>query len=141
VRPGTQAMSQENVEIVKRWIDALNSDDKDGFLDSCRDDCLFFSVTGSTIGGTPYSGRDGLRKYWADKTAAWTELRIDVERIVEGDEGAILGIGRITGLGRGSGVQVEQRVGLVCRMRDGKLAYLHSYLDPAEALKAVGLEE
>ena len=46
-----------------------------------------------------------------------------------------------SGKGKASGVPVDQRIGVAYRFRNGKLWRMRSYLDPAEALEAVGLSE
>jgi ketosteroid isomerase-like protein len=40
---------------------------------------------------------------------------------------------------RGSGIELEQDVGWVFRIRDGKMLRLHTYLDREEALAAGGI--
>jgi ketosteroid isomerase-like protein len=135
-------MSQENVEVVKRWVDALNAGDEASFLDTWDDECEFLTVTGSQIDGTPYSGREGLRRYWEERMQTWTELRFDAERVLEGNnDDVVVAIGHFLVKGRGSGVLVEQRIGVVYRLRGQKIRYCRSYLDPKDALQAVGLSE
>jgi ketosteroid isomerase-like protein len=47
----------------------------------------------------------------------------------------------VVGKGKTSGVPVEHHIGLACRLREGKLWRIRSYLDPSGALEAVGLRE
>ena len=60
-------------------------------------------------------------------------------RAAEDDRVAVLY--RLVGKGRVSQVSVERAVGLACRLREGKLWRLRSYLDPGAALEAVGLAD
>jgi ketosteroid isomerase-like protein len=53
----------------------------------------------------------------------------------------VLAVGRIRTRGKASGVATEAPVGYVADFRDGKFARVRTYLDPAEALEAAGLEE
>jgi ketosteroid isomerase-like protein len=46
---------------------------------------------------------------------------------------------RVTGRGKGSGANVEQRNGQVWTVVDSKVARVDSYMSRAEALEAVGL--
>lgn len=46
---------------------------------------------------------------------------------------------QIAGTGQASGIPVKQAVGLAYSFRDGKLWRMRSYLDPEQALEAVGL--
>jgi ketosteroid isomerase-like protein len=124
-------------------VDALNAEDVAGFLDAWAEDCEFFSVTGGQIDGTPYRGHDGLRRYWQERTDAWSKLRVDAERFLEGgaDDDVVVAVCRLTGTGRGSGVTVEQQIGILSRFHDDKVCYARSYLDPQEALDVAGLSE
>jgi ketosteroid isomerase-like protein len=45
------------------------------------------------------------------------------------------------GTGKQSGAPIDQEVGIAYRIRAGKLWRMRSYLDPDEALEAVGLRE
>ena len=135
-------MSQENLEIVQRGIAAFNADDTASFVDLWDPECEFFSVTGSQMDATPYRGREGIRRYRAETAETWTELRLDTHRILEGKEDdVVVAVGCLRGKGRGSGVLVEQRIGIVYELRGGKVRYCHAYPDPEEALEAAGLSE
>jgi len=135
-------VSQENVEIVQRWVDALNAGDAAGFLDVWDPECEFVSATGSQMDATTYGGHEGLRRFWEERAQTWTELRFDAERILEGNnDDVVVAVGLLRGEGRASGVLVEQRIGNVYELCDGKIRYCRSYLDPKDALKVVGLEE
>ena len=46
---------------------------------------------------------------------------------------------RFNGVGKGSGIPVEQPIGHVCTMRDGKLVKHVTYWDRTLALEAAGL--
>jgi ketosteroid isomerase-like protein len=135
-------MSRENVEIVQRGLDAFNADDATGFLDLWHPECEFFSVTGSQMDATPYRGHEGIRRYLGEAAETWAELGFETERILEGkDEDVVVTVGLLRGEGRASGVLVEQRVGMVYKLRGRKIRYCRAYREPREALEAVGLRE
>jgi hypothetical protein len=48
---------------------------------------------------------------------------------------------RVSGRGKGSGVNVEQRNGQVWTVVDSKIARIDSYMNSADAFEAVGLSE
>ena len=134
-------MSQENVEVVQRWVDALNAEDMARFLDVWDRECEFLSVTGSQIDGTPYRRHEGVRRFWEERMETWTELRFDAERILEGKDGdVVVAVGLLRGTGHASGVLVEQGLGVVFELRDRKIRSCRSYSDPKDALEAAGLE-
>ena len=135
-------MSRENVEIVQRGLDAFNADDADGFVDLWDPECEFFSITGSQMDATPYRGHDGISRYLEEAAETWAELRFETERILKGkDEDVVVAVGLLRGEGRGSGVLVEQRVGMVYKLRGRRIRYCRAYREPRDALETVGLRE
>jgi ketosteroid isomerase-like protein len=56
-----------------------------------------------------------------------------------GDE--VVVIGREVGRGKGSGITLDQRVGLIHTLRDGLIKRTKVFRDPADALEAAGLSE
>ena len=134
-------MSQENVEIARRGLQAFNAHDREAFVDFWDADCEFFTVTGSRVDGTPYRGHERIRQYMAEIEHAWTGLRFDTDAVREGRDDAVVAVGHLRGTGRESGATVEQRMGIVWRFEGGKLRHCRAYPDPAEALEAVGLRE
>ena len=128
------------MEIVKRWVDAFNRRDLDALLDTVVPDFAFLPAMADTIDGNRFQGREGMEAYFVDVDSAWEELRLIYDEYRDlGDR--VLTLGRIEGRGRGSGAVVETPQGAVGEFRDGKLSSARSYLDHAEALQAVGLEE
>jgi ketosteroid isomerase-like protein len=132
-------MSQRNVEAVRRAIAAHNAGDADGFLALWDAECEWFTVTGSQLDATPYRGHAGIRQYLADREETWAELEFDPERILEGkDDDVVVAVGFLRGLGRGSAVPVEQRIGLIYRFRGQGVRHCRAYADPEVALEAAG---
>ena len=134
-------MSQENVELARRGLEAFNAHDTETFVEVWAHNCEFFTVTGSRMDGTPYRGHEGLRQYMAEAEQAWIGLRFDVDEIREGKDDVVVAVGYLRGKGRESGAAVEQRMGVVWRFEGGKLRHCRAYPDPDEALEAVGLRE
>ncbi len=135
-------MSRENVEVVQRGLDAFNADDTDGFLEVWDPDCEFFSVTGSQMDATAYRGHEGIRRYQKERAETWTELRLEAERMLEGkDDDVVVAVGSLRGEGRGSGVLVEQRVGMLFQLRGRRFRYCRAYPNPEDALEAAGLRD
>jgi ketosteroid isomerase-like protein len=129
--------SEEDVELLRRAFEAWNAGDLEGVIDMSHPDLEFIPLR-SQLDGAAYSGAEGMRQFSRDAAEEWEYLRIlpDEFRTV-GDE--IVMLGRFDAKGRGSGVDIEFPCGWVARVRDGGLAYLRTYSDPQEALRAVGL--
>jgi ketosteroid isomerase-like protein len=132
-------VSQENVEIVKRGVDAFNRRDLDGLDELSTPDCEWVPAMGA-IEGEIFRGREGAETYLARLSDAWEEFRTVAEDLRDlGDH--VLMLGRMEGRGKGSGVPVDTPLGQIFDVRDGKICRIRSYLDHGEALKAVGLAE
>jgi ketosteroid isomerase-like protein len=52
---------------------------------------------------------------------------------------SVVAVGRIKGIGVGSGAEIEVPIGFVSRFRDGRVVMVKEYLDPDEALEAAEL--
>jgi ketosteroid isomerase-like protein len=133
-------VSQENVEVAERANDAFNGRDIDAFMECVTSDIEFNSAMSGTVAGGRFRGREGIEALFADIRDTWEEHRMVIEVIRDlGDR--VLELGRLEGQGRASGVSVDVPLALIIDFRDGKVWRTRTYLDHAEALKAVGLEE
>lgn len=90
------------------------------------------------VEGGSFRGREGAETYFEALHATWEEVRLIAQEVRDlGD--SVLWLGRIEGLGRGSGVPVDSPMGAVFNFRDGKVWRARSYLEHGEALRAAGL--
>jgi ketosteroid isomerase-like protein len=132
-------MSQENVENVRRGIDAWNRGDLDGWLAGFAPEAEVHT-TSRFPDERVYRGRAGLERYWAEihETAeevslSITDLRARGDRVFQ----AMTGRGR----GKRSKVPMEQPIWLVTTLRDGLAVRVENYVDRDKALEAAGLSE
>jgi ketosteroid isomerase-like protein len=135
-------MSQENVEIMRRYYEAWFRRDPSemGTLDPEIE--LRPDPENEWVGiNDTYRGPDGVLEYVRTVEEAIEDYRPEVERLIDaGDKVVTLAIE--SGRGRGSGAEVRSlRTAHVWTLRDGKAVQLDLYNDRDEALKAVGLEE
>jgi len=131
-------MSQEKLEIVAKFVAALNEGGIDAaaeFLDSDVE----FSEPPEQPGATTFYGREetlaGFRR-WSE---TWASQRSEIDRIVDLDD-TVLVLHRETLMGR-DGLELEQPCGTVVELRNGKTFRFASYWDQSTALEAVGLAE
>jgi ketosteroid isomerase-like protein len=87
---------------------------------------------------TIYQGPGALQRLPAMIEDVWSDYRIEPEVVVDLGDRYVL-FARHRARGRGSGVDVDQRIGLVGTLGDGVAVRLHFYYSPDEALEAVGL--
>jgi ketosteroid isomerase-like protein len=132
-------MSEENVEIVRRWIDAGNRADLDGWLSGFAPDAEWHT-SGRFADRGVYRGRGGLTRYWTELQEDIEELTLSVSEIrAIGDK--VFVAATLMGRGRGSKARFEERAWLVTTCCDGRVERVEAYLDPDDALEAAGLSE
>ncbi|MGH2992340.1 MAG: nuclear transport factor 2 family protein [Solirubrobacterales bacterium] len=132
-------MSQESIETARDAVDAFNRDDREAWIALCDEDAELYSLR-SQLEGRPYRGHEGMRQFLVDADQDWENLRIDVREIRDaGSEVVVLADFRARG--GTSGVELDFPVGMVVRVRAGKITYGRFYSNPDEALAAAGLSE
>jgi ketosteroid isomerase-like protein len=132
-------MSQENVEIVRRAVQAFNERDLARLDELSSPDFEFAPYLATLIETTTYRGRDGLRRYFEDAGAAWEDIQVRLSDDFRDLGERIVFFGELCGRGRASGLEVQVPLAWVTEIHEGKLTLLHSYENPADALNAVGL--
>ena len=131
-------MSRENVEIVRRHMQAYLSGDNDAAL-AAYDPEVEFDAT-LRPEGQVYRGREGVAEAMRTWTGAWEGWKVDIEEIIDAGEHVLLVV-RESGRGKGSGIKIDQRVFGVFTLRDGKIVRWKGFIDRDQALQAVGLRE
>lgn len=85
-------------------------------------------------------GHEDLLDYWQRWFEPWSEIRWDIEEVIDAGERVLVGF-TIVARGEGSGMDVTQRSFIVCDFRDGKVVRGGEYPMRDEALEAAGLRE
>jgi ketosteroid isomerase-like protein len=135
-------MSQENVEVVKRGLDAYNRRDIEALLEELDPEVEWHPALEVLLGGTAtvYRGHEGVRELLRDASEALDEIHVEFSNI-QGRGDQVVAIGRIRTRGKASGAETESPLGYVAELRDGRAIRIRTYLDPQEALEAAGLSE
>jgi ketosteroid isomerase-like protein len=133
-------MSERDVDLLRRWFEALNARDIDAMLALCDLSGVFISSF-AAVGGAVYHGHDGMRRYFADLAEAWgDELRVEPEAYFElGEHTVAFNVARARG--RHSGAEVTMPYAAVTRWRDGLMVYIKGYAHREEALRDLGVSE
>jgi ketosteroid isomerase-like protein len=136
-------MSPENVEIVRRGLEALNARDVEVIERLVAPDAEWRPVltAGGELERPVYRGPAGMAQYLTDLDEIFegTEVHIEVLDSI-GPEHVLFG-GRVTARGGKSGAPIDERIWAVWELRDGKVVRGTAYRAKAEALEAVGLSE
>jgi ketosteroid isomerase-like protein len=86
-------VSAENVDVVRRAIDAYNRRDVEGFLESTTKDYVIFTAVAGAIESGGIRGPESLRRYFEMLDDTWEEFRLVIEEYRDlGDR--VLGLGR-----------------------------------------------
>ena len=133
-------MSQENVKIARRVIDAFNRRDVDAIFACVNPDVEWFPAMSVTFGGG-LRGHEGIESYVREVNDTWEEYRVVAHDFRDLGEDQVLVLSRVEGRGAGSGGLVNAAMGQIFDFRDGKIARVRTYLDHDQALAAVGLSE
>ena len=91
------------------------------------------------LAGT-YRGPEGFTTILGRMEEVFGDVRVEVDDLVDAGD-AVLMLGRFRVRGAQSGATGTQQIGLVLRLRRGRIAHFRSYLRWDEALDAVGLRE
>jgi ketosteroid isomerase-like protein len=129
-------MSQENIEVVRR---SLEADDRRSALADTRPD-VDWIVAKEHPNSRTLHGHDEVLSYFDEWDEMLEDIRFEVTDYREAGE-RIVAIGKVRGRGKGGGTPVEVPLALVYAFEDDRIARVEEYLDHNEALEAAGLWE
>jgi ketosteroid isomerase-like protein len=131
-------MSQENVEVVRAAIDAMNRRDFDGLMRLLTADAEYdFSRSMSFEQGVYEYAQ--LRAFWHEIMDPWECIRFELNGISDLGDKVVT---RQTSHFRGrDGIEVTNHAAQVFTLRDGLIAHVCLYQDEKSALDALGASE
>jgi uncharacterized protein len=133
-------MSQENLEVPRRLIDAYNRGDVPAFLELLDPDVEWIPIM-AMLEGRVYRGREDVLRWLEELARDWEYFEPCYEEYRDlGDH--VLVLGRWRARGRASGVELENQPGAwLYDVKGGKAVRMRTFTDRDEALKAAGLSE
>ena len=133
-------MSHENVEMVRRGVEAFNRGDLSGVAAVFAPE-FEYVASGAIPGvGGVYRGAAGYRRF---QEAFWDEFadgRAQINELIEAGDEVVVSL-TAWGSGKQSGVETVRSFWQVWTVRDGKVVRGQGYASRAEALEAAGLRE
>jgi ketosteroid isomerase-like protein len=132
-------MSQENVEVVRRAVAAVNRRDIDEYLACCTDDVRLSTPVDEVAGA--YDGPDGIRRFFTDLSDTSPDFKLTIERLEAVGTERVLAFMEVTATGRASGIPTDVRTGNVYDLVDGKIERIQIFVERRQALEAAGLRE
>jgi ketosteroid isomerase-like protein len=125
-------MSQENVEVFKRGVDAWNREDFDAWIDHLDPDIEWSARM------EVYLGHAGARQLWQSFKHMRLTVRFEDVRDL-GDN--VLALGEMTAKGQRTGLDLKSELGQLATFRDAKVIRFRDFGSHAEAVAAAGLSE
>ena len=133
-------MSQENVELLRRGVEAWNRRELDVWLHLGTPDVEWTPAGPAAVEQTVYRGYDEVRDGIEAVFETWEVFEFQESEVQDLGE-ATLWLGRVRMRGNASGVELDQEFAIYSVARDGRMALIHSFLSWQDALKGVGLAE
>jgi ketosteroid isomerase-like protein len=124
-------MSQENVEIVRRFL-VVDVDEALTYADP--------GIVWNPIEESSTQGHDAVRASLARWKGEWDDYKLMPEEFVDRGDRVVVTVG-LRGRGRGSGVEVDARFYDLYTLRDGKIVRMDQFTERSEALEAMGRSE
>jgi ketosteroid isomerase-like protein len=141
-------VSRENVEICRRGFEefeaGLARGDPGAMFDSgtFAPDAEWIPPPQDSPGmRSVYRGREEFVEFirtWTEDFEGWS---IRLERLIDAGDDRVVGLFHHRATGKRSGVPVELHMALVYELEEGRVIRIWNFLDPAEALEAVGLSK
>jgi ketosteroid isomerase-like protein len=132
-------MSQENVEVVRRAIEAFSSGDLDAAVQMADPEIEVDWSQSSGVEAGVYRGLAQTRRFWATFHDVFERIEVLLEELIEhGDHVIVCDRSRLWGR---DGIEVAVRTVAVVTLRDGRITAWRLCRDKDEALSAAGLPQ
>jgi len=134
-------VSQENVEVVRRMLQAFAEGGLDAMAEFADPDINWRAAEGAIDDVGEMHGRVAVRGYLQDWIDTFDDFSVVVEELRDVGDDRVLAIQRLKGRAKLSGTETDLRYAFVSTVRDGKVVRGREYLSVDDALEAVGLQE
>jgi hypothetical protein len=133
-------MSQEDLDVMRRWVETWNRTDLDAFADTFDDDAELITDP-SWMEAGPFKGRAAIRAWFEGLKESWDER--DAVLLTELFEVGEQVVARIDWQvrGRTSGIDTALDATSVNIIQRGRIVRQQWFFDHAKALEAAGLSE
>jgi uncharacterized protein len=132
-------MSEADVETLRRGYEAFSRGDWDAAFRAAHPDLEFRTADRVTNPGT-YRGRSEVKRFFDDLFQPFEEVVAEPQQFFDcGDRIVVFVL--VRSRPRGSSAVVENRIGHLWTMRDGKVVRFEIFPEREKALEAAGLSE
>ena len=134
-------MSEANVEIVQKFVDAAQRGDWKRAAEVLDPDIEGHGTVGGLEEGQVYRGLPELiREYEKVDLEAWEERRLDPQEVLHVDDLVVVLVHEYR-RGRGSGIELENDTAIIFTVRDRRIVRIQGYMDQDAARKAAGIPD
>ena len=130
-------MSEENVELARRFGEWFNAGDAEAAQAHSTDDVEIVPLR-AVMEGTAYRGPGAFAAFKVDNDESWAELRFEAEEFRDAGE-RVVAIGHLAARARLTGADVRTSLALLLEFRGDLVSRIETYVDIAAALEAAGL--
>jgi ketosteroid isomerase-like protein len=134
-------MSEENVEIVRRTMEAYIGGDREAYYDLMAEDIEICPDASRWPDAKPFRGREEFRRFNTEIDQDWEGgARAEIKEIFPVDERVVVW-SDWGGTGRASGIDLRSNLSAIFTVREGQITKIEFFFDHAKALEAAGLSE
>jgi ketosteroid isomerase-like protein len=131
-------MSQENVEMVRRTMEAYVGN-REAFYDFMADDIEIRPDVSRWPEAKPFRGREEFRRFNAEIDQDWEGGgRAEIKEVFPVDERVVVRTDW-GGTGRASGIDLRSNLTAIFTVRDGQIIKIEYFFEHSKALEAAGL--
>jgi ketosteroid isomerase-like protein len=128
-------MSRENVDLLVRAYEAWNRRDFDALLLLVQPGVVLVQDP-AIPGAETVEGRDELQRWLRAFSDTWEEFSLTPEKVADSEDEVAVVV-RVEAKGRGSGVELDARVGHLMTVEGGKVSGLRTFNDAEQVFAAL----
>jgi ketosteroid isomerase-like protein len=133
-------MSQENVEIVRRFADHWQRQEWDALADLADPSVEQHGTVGGIEEGRIVRGIDAIGRDYQSVESSWDEHRVEPQEFFDAGDQVVLFL-REFQRGKGSGIELVVDTAVVFDLHEKRIVRIQGYMDRSQALEAAGLEK
>ncbi len=133
-------MSQENLEIARRFGACWEQQDWDGMAELADPSIEQHGTVGGLEEGRVSRGVSEIRASYESAEETWDEHRVEIQKLIDAGDQVVV-FQREYQRGRSSGLELVVDAAVLLDLRDGLIVRVQGYMDRDAAREAAGLSK